>query len=205
MVPSLREGRVFFAADSDSALTKGLAALLVEGLSGSTPAEVLAVTPSFVEQLGLRQSLTPSRNNGFINMLALMQRKTLQLTNSCGPGEGDGPGGKGGQAAVVRVAEAQPATGSRPVRDAVVAKLDNLKPTRLRVVDDSASHAGHNSAAGLRPTETHFTVDIVSPVFVGKNAVQRHRLVYALLAEELAGGLHALSLTTRTPAEAEEK
>ena len=102
-------------------------------------------------------------------------------------------------------AETPSATGSHPVRDAVLAKLDSLQPTRLRVVDDSASHAGHESAAALRPTETHFTVDVVSPVFVGKNAVQRHRLVYALLAEELAGGLHALSLTTRTPAEAGEK
>ncbi|XP_065022012.1 sufE-like protein 1, chloroplastic/mitochondrial [Musa acuminata AAA Group] len=70
---------VRFEADSDSVLTKGLAALLVLGLSGS-PAPVIArVPPDFVHLLGLRQSLTPSRNNGFLNMLKLMQQKALQL------------------------------------------------------------------------------------------------------------------------------
>ncbi|RWW29357.1 hypothetical protein GW17_00006133 [Ensete ventricosum] len=70
---------VRFEADSDSALTKGLAALLVLGLSGS-PAPVIArVPPYFVHLLGLRQSLTPSRNNGFLNMLKLMQQKAVRL------------------------------------------------------------------------------------------------------------------------------
>jgi len=77
--PTLEEGKVYFQADSDSQLTKGLAALLVEGLSGATPEEILKVTPDFVQMLGLAQSLTPSRNNGFVNMLLLMQKKTLHL------------------------------------------------------------------------------------------------------------------------------
>ncbi|XP_008812735.1 sufE-like protein 1, chloroplastic/mitochondrial [Phoenix dactylifera] len=70
---------VRFEADSDSALTKGLAALLVFGLSGSPAPIIAAVPPGFVRLLGLQQSLTPSRNNGFLNMLKLMQRKALQL------------------------------------------------------------------------------------------------------------------------------
>ncbi len=57
---------------------QGLAALLVTGLSGCTPAEILSVEPGFIEMLGLKQSLTPSRNNGFLNMFRLMQRKTLE-------------------------------------------------------------------------------------------------------------------------------
>ncbi|KIY93938.1 SufE-like protein [Monoraphidium neglectum] len=78
--PELRDdGRVYWTADSDSQLTKGLAALLVLGLSGCTPQEVLTVQPSFIEMLGLKQSLTPSRNNGFLNMLLKMQRLTLEL------------------------------------------------------------------------------------------------------------------------------
>lgn len=78
--PELRDdGRIYWAADSDSQLTKGLAALLVLGLSGCTPAEILRTQPTFIEMLGLKQSLTPSRNNGFLNMFLKMQRLTVGL------------------------------------------------------------------------------------------------------------------------------
>lgn len=71
--------RVYFEAESDSSLTKGLAALLVEGLSGASVEEIVKVTPDFIYMLGLKQSLTPSRSNGFLNMLKLMQKRALQL------------------------------------------------------------------------------------------------------------------------------
>jgi len=80
VVPELRDdGKIYWTADSDSQLTKGLAALLVLGLSGCTPAEILGVQPTFIELLGLKQSLTPSRNNGFLNMFLKMQKLTLLL------------------------------------------------------------------------------------------------------------------------------
>jgi BolA protein len=74
-----------------------------------------------------------------------------------------------------------------------------LGPTRLAIHDDSHRHAGH---AGSRPEgETHFRVEIVSPMFAGESRVARQRRVYAVLAEELAERVHALQLTTLTPEE----
>ncbi|HLY54724.1 MAG TPA: BolA family protein [Stellaceae bacterium] len=75
-----------------------------------------------------------------------------------------------------------------------------LAPSALSIVDESARHAGH---AGARPGgETHFRVEIVSAAFAGKSRIERQRLVHDILADELAGGVHALSLSTRTPEEA---
>jgi BolA protein len=73
-------------------------------------------------------------------------------------------------------------------------------PEELTVDDESARHAGHS---GARPGgETHFNVRIVTEAFSGLSRVERQRRVYAALAEELRGSVHALSLTTLTPAEA---
>jgi BolA protein len=72
-------------------------------------------------------------------------------------------------------------------------------PVRLEIEDESQRHAGH---AGARPEgETHFSVTIVSAVFIGESRVARQRLVYQTLAAELATRVHALSLTTLTPDE----
>lgn len=74
-----KEKKFYFSADSDSQLTKGLAALLVRGLSGNSAEDILSISPSFVSMLGLQQTLTPSRTNGFVNMLELMQAKTKEM------------------------------------------------------------------------------------------------------------------------------
>ena len=72
-------------------------------------------------------------------------------------------------------------------------------PVALRIEDESAQHAGH---AGAAPGgETHYAVLLVAPAFAGQSRVARSRAVHAALAAELAGGLHALSLTLRTPDE----
>jgi BolA protein len=86
------------------------------------------------------------------------------------------------------------------VTETIRTKLtERLAPTRLVVLDESHRHAGH---AGARPGgETHFNVTVVSAAFAGLKRVARQRLVYQTLSEELAGGVHALSLTTTTPDE----
>jgi BolA family transcriptional regulator, general stress-responsive regulator len=76
---------------------------------------------------------------------------------------------------------------------------ESLAPTRLAIVDESHRHAGH---VGARPEgETHFRVEIVSAAFAGLSRIERQRLVHQVLAAELAGRVHALSLATLTPDE----
>ena len=91
------------------------------------------------------------------------------------------------------------------VADTMQQKLtQRFAPTRLEITDDSARHAGHAGHPGGagHGGETHFTVVVVSSVFAGLGRVARQRLVYETLAEELAGDVHALALTTLTPEEA---
>jgi BolA protein len=92
----------------------------------------------------------------------------------------------------------QPTAASRAARlEAVLRQA--FAPSVLRVVDDSAQHAGH---AGARPEgETHYTVLVVSEAFHGLSRVARSRAVHQALAAEFSGGLHALALTLRTPEE----
>ena len=82
----------------------------------------------------------------------------------------------------------------------ITTKLEQaLAPARLAVIDESHQHHGH---AGWREGgETHFRVDIVSQAFAGKSRLERHRLINAALAEELAGGVHALAIVARAPEE----
>lgn len=86
------------------------------------------------------------------------------------------------------------------VAESIRAKLTHaLSPARLTIVDESHRHAGH---AGSRPEgETHFQVSIVASAFHGKSRLERQRMVYGVLAEELADRVHALSLKTLTPEE----
>ena len=71
----------------------------------------------------------------------------------------------------------------------------SLQPTHLEVINESHRHS-------VPPgSETHFKVVVVSPAFSGQRLVQRHQSVNALLAGELAGDLHALSMETLTPDE----
>jgi BolA protein len=91
---------------------------------------------------------------------------------------------------------------SRPIAGAIAAKLNaEFAPTVLDITDQSHLHAGHAHTAmlhadGRKGGETHFAVTIVSARFAGQSRTQRQRMVYAVLREELAGPVHALSLKT---------
>jgi cysteine desulfuration protein SufE len=80
VVGRLDGGRLHWQGDSDAAITKGLLALLIEGLEGLTPEQAAAIDPSFIAATGLQASLTPSRANGFLNILHMMQAQARALS-----------------------------------------------------------------------------------------------------------------------------
>lgn len=287
VVPELDDGgKVQWRADSDSQLTKGLAALLVKGLSGCTPEEIVKTDPGFIDMLGLSQSLTPSRNNGFLNMFRLMQKKSLELIVASGadaskvtflfarfelllsarrsrllviaaalsrttaphPAASLGWGGRGprdgipGDGRLRRRARGTVGGGHCPIQagrspepcqvttalspalarplahptvppcapsepgDAQTAS-ETASPSarRLEIVNDSHKHSHHAHLMGPEKPAggdgTHFRIAVVSESFQGLNPVQRHRLIYGILAEEMKGPVHALVLDTKTPEE----
>ena len=77
--PQLDEGLLQWQGDADAQITKGLLALLITGLNGLSAAEVVAVDPSCMAETWLPSSLTPSRANGFLNILRHMQAQAAAL------------------------------------------------------------------------------------------------------------------------------
>lgn len=75
----LEDNKVWYEGDSDAQLVKGLVAFLFEGLNGLTPEEIIKITPDFIEETGLKVSLTPSRANGFYNIFQMMQKKAMNF------------------------------------------------------------------------------------------------------------------------------
>ena len=70
---SCNGGKLFWEGYSDALITKGLLAFLISGLNELTPREVININKEFIEETGLKASLTPSRSNGFLNILLKMQ------------------------------------------------------------------------------------------------------------------------------------
>ncbi|KAJ2000399.1 BolA domain UV induced protein Uvi31 [Coemansia thaxteri] len=81
--------------------------------------------------------------------------------------------------------------------------VDECSPTELTIENESHKHRHHAAMRDVTSTETHFRVTVVAEMFSGKNRVARQRLVYSLLKDEMAmeGGIHALTLVTKTPEE----
>ncbi|OFX13369.1 MAG: transcriptional regulator [Alphaproteobacteria bacterium RIFOXYD12_FULL_60_8] len=88
----------------------------------------------------------------------------------------------------------------QPIAARIKSKLtEAFAPHRLTILDQSDRHAGH---AGAHPLgESHFRVEMCSAAFTGISRVERQRRVMAVLAEEMAERVHALSLSITTPEE----
>ena len=68
-----QKGKLYWEGYSDALITKGLLAFLINGMNELTPEEVVSLNSKFIEETGLKASLTPSRSNGFLNILLKMQ------------------------------------------------------------------------------------------------------------------------------------
>jgi BolA protein len=78
-------------------------------------------------------------------------------------------------------------------------------PTRLAIVNESHKHAHHAAMKGAANTgETHFSIAIVSDRFAQRSRVERHRMVHQVLADELAGPVHALAVKAQAPDELDD-
>ena len=73
----LEEGKVYFAADSDAIITKGIIALLIRVMNGRTPQEILDMELYFIDAIGLGENLSPTRSNGLLAMIKQMRPYAL--------------------------------------------------------------------------------------------------------------------------------
>ncbi len=76
----LKDGKVYFTADSDAIITKGLVALMVRVLSEHTAKEIVDAPLNFINEIGLKDHLSPTRSNGLLSMVKQMKLDALALT-----------------------------------------------------------------------------------------------------------------------------
>ena len=82
----LNDGKIFFEADSDAAIVKGLIALLIKVYSNHTPDEILSNPPEFVKKIGIDHHLSPTRNNGLGAMMKQIQMYAVAFKSLEGRG-----------------------------------------------------------------------------------------------------------------------
>ncbi|MCL1973933.1 MAG: SufE family protein [Bacteroidetes bacterium] len=76
----VRDGVVFFLADSDAVITKGIVSLLIRVFSGHTPQEILEADIAFIDQIGLKEHLSPTRANGLVSMIKQIKMYAVGLS-----------------------------------------------------------------------------------------------------------------------------
>ncbi len=76
----LVDGKVLFTADSDAIITKGIVALLVRVFSGQAPEDIIKADAGFIDQIGLKEHLSPTRANGLVSMIEQMKRYAVAFS-----------------------------------------------------------------------------------------------------------------------------
>lgn len=77
----IEEGKMFYSADSDAIITKGIIALLVRVMNGRTPQEILDLDLYFIDAIGLSENLSPTRSNGLVAMIKQMKMYALAFNS----------------------------------------------------------------------------------------------------------------------------
>lgn len=75
--PEFKDGKVLFSADSDAIITKGIVALLLRVFSNQTPEDILNADTSFIDEIGLKEHLSPTRANGLVSMIKQLKLYAL--------------------------------------------------------------------------------------------------------------------------------
>lgn len=78
LASEMKGGKLWFKADSDAIITKGIISLLISVYSGRTPREIASDDFAFLEEIGLRENLSPTRANGLVSMIATMKKLALE-------------------------------------------------------------------------------------------------------------------------------
>lgn len=81
LYPELKDGKLTFSADSDALITKGLVSLMVKVLSGHQPKEIVNSDLYFIDDIGLKEHLSPTRANGLLSMVKQMKLYAIALQN----------------------------------------------------------------------------------------------------------------------------
>lgn len=167
------------------------------GLSGYTADQIATVNPEFINAAKISQSLTPGRNNGFLNMLAVMKQKAAEVDKMV-DSDDTSTEDVGSQDIVTSFDEIE----GKPMYNEIMGTLIRiLKPSKIQLVDNSDQHAGHAGSKGWEESgESHFSLDVVSEAFEGVSLVKRHQLIYILLGDSMQK-IHALQISAKAPSE----
>ena len=81
-----KDGKVYFSADSDAVITKGIVNMLIRVMSGQTPEAIMSAKLDFIDEVGLKEHLSPTRSNGLVSMIKQMKMYALAFQTKYGEG-----------------------------------------------------------------------------------------------------------------------